>query len=177
MDLPALPDGAHSVTVALTWTGNVRGYPSNNETVYFRIDSNEPEPPPITVMDSTSPKISLLAPMGVYNSYTVPLSFTLYETISKAYYSLDGMDNITVNGNITLTGIASGEHSLILYAEDGAGNVGTSETAFFTVAEEMKQQPQQPMEPFPIELVLTVPAAFAVTAGIILLFHFKKRKR
>jgi hypothetical protein len=175
LELPELSEGSHSLTVVLTWTGNVRGYPSNNETVYFTIDSNGDDPNPNPIVDSTAPNISNLSVRaGVYNSIDIPLSFTTDEAISKACYSLDGMDNVTINGNTTLTGLTSGEHSLMLYAEDEAGNIGAAESVLFTVEQEKKLQNP---EPFPTALVITISGASLAVAGIVLLVYFKRRKR
>lgn len=171
MDLPALPDGSHSVTVVLTWTGGVRGYPSNNDTAHFRIDSDEPNPPPIRIIDSNPPKISLLMPMGFYNSSDIQLSFTVDEAFSKAYYSLDEMDNVTIIGNITLSGLSNGLHNVTVYASDLTGNVGASETILFNVS--VQQSPQ----PFPTKLVITASGASIVVVTAALLVYFKKRKR
>jgi len=60
--------------------------------------------------------------------------------------------------------LANGEHNLTVYATDEAGNMGASETIYFSVA-----------EPFPTTLVMASVITVSV-AGIALLVYFKKRK-
>jgi hypothetical protein len=79
-------------------------------------------------------------------------------------YSLDGDDNVTVAGNATLTGLAYGYHNVTVYAIDKLGNIGTSETVFFTLS-----------EPFPTTLVVAFVLIVAVVC-IGLTVYFKKRK-
>jgi len=109
-------------------------------------------------------------------------------TLSWVGYSLDGKENVTVNqeillqsslashdkvwkGNLTVTGLSSGSHSLVVYAKDGAGNTGASATTEFTVAEET--QAAALLVAWGTAAILV--SAVAVSAG--LLFYFKKRKR
>jgi hypothetical protein len=87
------------------------------------------------IIDAFSPRIHILSPEpSVYNVSEVPLTFTLNEPASQRVYCVDGLANVTVSGNTTLTGLSGGEHTVMLYAWDAAGNVGTSETVTFTVA-------------------------------------------
>jgi hypothetical protein len=46
-------------------------------------------------------------------------------------YCLDGKTNVTITGNITLTGLANGLHNLTIYANDTIGNMGNSENINF----------------------------------------------
>ena len=41
--------------------------------------------------------------------------------------------NVTISGNTTLTGFDDGSHYIIVYANDTAGNMGASNTVYFTV--------------------------------------------
>lgn len=59
------------------------------------------------------------------------LTFTAREPTSWIGYSLDEQENITVLGNIVLTGLFVCSHYLIVYANDAAGNPGASETIYF----------------------------------------------
>ncbi len=101
------------------------------------------------------PIISLVEPQNsIYAQSRVPLTFTInqpvildptmlnfslggltatYPDVSWVGYSLDGQTNKTVIGNITLSGLTSGTHNVTVYAEDVYGNIGSSETIFFTV--------------------------------------------
>ena len=117
-------------------------------------------------IDTTPPKVSILSLENkTYSTSAIPLDFVTNEPISQSTYSLDGQENETVTGNTTLTGLANGEHNLTVYAKDEAGNMGASETIWFSVA-----------EPLPIALVSVASAASIVVVSAILLFHFKKRK-
>ena len=48
-------------------------------------------------------------------------------------YCLDSLANVTIAGNTTISGLSEGTHSLVVYANDTAGNTVKSETVFFTV--------------------------------------------
>jgi hypothetical protein len=81
----------------------------------------------------TSPKLSLLSPQSqMYNESEVPLIFEVNRP-TVCSYSLDGAGNYSLAGNTTLTEIAEGQHSIVIYAKDPAGNEGKSDTVFFNV--------------------------------------------
>ena len=82
-------------------------------------------------------------------------------------YSLDGKENVTITGNVTLTGFSSGSHNIRAYANDTFGNMGASETVSFTI--------QQPFPVATIAAVSVVVAIVVVVAG--LLVYQKKHKR
>jgi hypothetical protein len=48
-------------------------------------------------------------------------------------YSLDEQTNVTITGNIILSGLSDGSHSLIIYVRDTAGNTGASGIVYFAV--------------------------------------------
>ena len=99
-----------------------------------------------------------------YEASDVPLVFAVNRTVSKLSYSLDGADNVIVDGNTTLCGLPNGEHCITIYATDIVGNTGVSETVYFTVE-----------VPFPSIMVIA-PITTAVVIGMGLLVYFKKRK-
>jgi hypothetical protein len=119
-------------------------------------------------VDMTPPSVTVLSLQSkAYGTSDVPLKFTVNEPVTQSRYSLDGQDNVTVAGNTTLTGLSVGEHTVTVYAADVAGNVGSSGSITFTVAEPGS---------FP-----TAPVAAASVATVVevagLLVYFKKRKR
>ena len=82
----------------------------------------------------TPPAITILSPENqTYDGRLVPLSFTLndYSPISWMGYSLDGQANTTVTGNVTLN-VGAGSHSMVVYANDTGGNMGSSGTVYFS---------------------------------------------
>jgi len=102
-----LSDGVHTITV---YANDTAGNMGHSDTVYFTID---------TVL----PLIEVLSPEN----------FTLSEATTWMGYSLDGQTNVTVSGNTTLAGLSDGVHTITVYAEDTAGNMGASNTVYFTV--------------------------------------------
>jgi hypothetical protein len=118
-------------------------------------------------IDTIPPSVSVF-PIGneTYAEPEVPLNFTVNESTLKISYVLDGMDNVTVEGNTTLSGLSNGEHSVTVYAWDAAGNIGASETVTFTI-----------VEPFPTLPVATVSTASITATGAGLLVYFRKRRR
>jgi N-acetylneuraminic acid mutarotase len=112
------------------------------------------------------PKIAIAYPENAtYTSGNVSLDFTVNKQSVWLGYSIDGQENITVGGNVTLTGLSAGLHNITVYAKDEFGNIGTSETVTFNVA-----------NPFPIAPVAAASGASVAIIGIGLLVYFKKRK-
>jgi hypothetical protein len=117
--------------------------------------------------DSVPPRISVSSPVHrVYNVSSVPLVFSICEASSSMSYSLDGQDNVTVAGNVTLSGLPNGSHNLTVYVTDRSGNFGASETMFFDV---------DVPEPFPAVPVAAASGASVAVVGLGLLVYFRKR--
>jgi hypothetical protein len=153
-----LTEGLHNLTVRGVFIYS--RFPSDlynitaesESTVFFRIDF-------------VPQNVSILMPENsTYAPYGVPLQFFIDEPPSWTGYSLDGQENVTVTGNVTLPELAIGQHTLTFYANDTAGNPAASETITFSV------------EPFPTTLIIATVMIVAV-AGIGLIIYFKKRKR
>jgi hypothetical protein len=136
-----------------------------NQTFYATVEEYTP-----FGYGTVPPKIAVVSPeVGNYTSGTVSLAFTVNKPATWMGYSLDEQDNVTVTGNVTLTGLAVGLHNVTMYAKDEVGNIGASEMLIFNITEE-------PPEPFP---VVSVAAASVVSAGVIavgLVLYFRKRK-
>ena len=103
---------------------------------------------------------------------SVPLVFSVKvlsvdKTVDWTGYCLDGQCNITLAGDTTLTGLSSGLHRLVVYANDTFGNMGASGILIFTI--------QQPM---PLITALAfggvVVAVLAVVGTVI---YFRTRHR
>jgi len=63
----------------------------------------------------------------------VALSYTVDRSTSWTGYSLDNEANVTIKGNTELFNLSQGAHSIIVYANDSAGNMGCSNKVFFSV--------------------------------------------
>lgn len=158
-----LSEGNHSVTIyqGYFYTGKWQRYEiALWTTAEFLIDTG----PPILKILETGTNTS---------SRLVPLNFTINEPASWMAYSLDQQTNVTIRGNITLGWVSEGSHNLIVYANDTAGNMVSSQTVHFTVGTEREPQP----EPFPTALAITASGASIVVVAATLLVYFKKRKR
>jgi len=85
-------------------------------------------------VDTIAPAVSVLSPEDTtYAASDVALTFTVDEPASWMGYSLDGSASVTVTENTTLTSLSDGAHSVVVYASDIAGNIGSSDIAYFTV--------------------------------------------
>lgn len=119
-----------------------------------------------TVLEAIPTEITVLSPLNqTYYESKLSLNFTTNKPLSWVGYSLDGKDNVTIDGNTTLTELPNGLHKITVYANNTYGNLVDPETIFFTV------------EPFPV-IFVAVSAIVVVVAviGVGLLFYFKKRK-
>jgi hypothetical protein len=147
-ELSGLAEGAHGLVVYVNDTfGNL----VSADTVYFSVDT-------------VPPNIVILLPENTsYGEKDIQSVFTVDEPVTWIGYSLDGQDNVTVTGNVTLAVLPEGSHSLTFYATDLVENTGVSETVYFVIA------------PFPTVLVVAVAVTItiAVAAGYLLI---KRRK-
>ena len=148
--LPRLPEGGHSIVLYAT---DLAGNVGASDIIHFTVDISKPT-------------ISLLSPQNqTYATTEVMLNFTLNENASWTGYSLDGQENVTVTGNITLTDMAYGSHRITIYANDTYGNMAASETIHFSVA-----------EPFPVIWIAAVTAIIA-GSGVALLVTFQRTRK
>jgi len=156
--LTGLSQGAHNVTVWVSVYQFMLSYDNYEGAVLSTVSFN---------IDSIPPHVTILSPENkAYNTSDVPLDFTVNKTASQITYSLDGNENITATGNMTLTQLSNGAHNVTVYATDEAGNVGASETVHFSV---------DAPAPFPTTLVIAPIAS--VVVGVGLLVYFKKRHK
>jgi len=114
--------------------------------------------------DTDPPVISILSPQNItYDVSSAPLEFVVDEELSWAGYSLDTQQNVTVSGNTTLTTLANGAHTLVLYAKDVAGNTARSEVVFSVEVPEDRS------------LTWIIAAAVGVAAAcVVLLLYLRK---
>jgi parallel beta-helix repeat protein len=119
------------------------------------------------VAGSTVPSVSVLSPENkTYDATSVPLTFAISEKASWVCYSLDGQDYVTSNENTTLTGLAEGSHSMVVYAYDMARNVGASKLVYFEVS-----TPKPPLA------IIGFAVVGVLTGGGVLLVCLRKIKR
>jgi hypothetical protein len=157
--LPELTEGLHNLTVCVVfdYPSDTNAFESHHteskSSVYFRIDT-------------VAQNISILMPENsTYNPTEVPLQFFIDEPASWTGYSLDGQENVTVTGNMTLPELSVGQHNLTLYAEDEAGNPTASGTVTFDV-----------VESFPTALVVATSGVCVAVVGLSLLVFFKRKR-
>jgi hypothetical protein len=130
--LPKLSEGPHKLTVHLqiVYVPPIGDF-VDEVTVYFSVGNNKPN---ITLHSLDD---------AVFNQSSVPLNFTVNKPTSWMAYCLDNGTQTTIAGNTTLT-VASGNHTIIVYANDTDGNMGQSEMTHFMVqlpaTEELKTE-------------------------------------
>ena len=114
--------------------------------------------------------IAILSPKNLdYNTTEVPLVFTLSAPADWMGYSLDSQEKVAIAGNITLTGLSNGSHSLTVSANDTYGFV-IDEVYFSVTAHET--QPQETT----LITVTVASAASATVVGVGLLFYLKRKR-
>ena len=160
-DLTGIPEGNHVILVQAT-----EEVP-NPDLLFLPVEYTSYAFVNFTV-DTTPPSVSILSPeASTYDTSDVPLNFTVNESFSQVMYSLDGQGNVTVSGNMTLTELSDGAHNIVVYAWDDAGNVGASETVYFSI--------KQP-EAFPTLLVVAI-VVIVVVVCVLLLLYLRRHRR
>lgn len=107
--------------------------------------------------------VSVLSPKSeIYSTSDVSLMFSVNEPISWIGYSLDGQAEVTIAGNITLSGLSMGEHNLTVSAQDLTGQNWSSDIIEFTIEAR-----------FPTELIIAS-VAVVVVVCVGFLVYFKR---
>lgn len=115
-------------------------------------------------VDTFAPQITVLSPENrSYGGSDIQSTFTVDEPVSWMGYSLDGQDNVTITGNVTLAVLSEGSHEVTFYAIDIVGNSGASRTVYFEIAS------------FPTVLIVAVAVTITITAAAAYLL-LKRRK-
>ncbi len=145
--LLGLSQGAHRI---ILYANDSQGNTGYSNIAYFSVDS-------------IPPVIGIISPQNKsYSSTDMELTLTINKEVSHLAYSLDGKENQTIIGNVTLPSLLSGSHRLTVYATDLFGN-SDSQTVYFNI------------DPFPFITVTAVVAiaVIALAAGYI---FYKRRK-
>jgi len=122
--LSGLSEGSHIIVVFAT---DLVGNTGASSTIQFTISI-----PPV---DTNPPIIVITSPESTnYTITMVVLDFAINEATSWIGYSLDGQDNVTITGNIVLSGLSEGSHNVIVFATDSAGNTGASDLVQFAIS-------------------------------------------
>jgi hypothetical protein len=167
VDIPNLPNGIHQLTLFANGICNIdnNGLTSWNTSLLPISFSVYNSPPPTIV--SFSPQKTSYEITNVTRG-SIPLDFNIDKTTSWMGYSLDNQDNVTLTGNSTLTGLAYGNHTLTIFANDTLGNMGVSSTTNFTISKPKAIQASY--------LAVIVVVAALLIAVVLLLLYRRHRK-
>jgi hypothetical protein len=128
LDVSGLAAGKHRINIVATGDYNL-----DNDFVKPLNYSFAPIIFHVRIM--TPPDILILSPQNkTYHEADIPLSFAVDTATSWIGYRLDGQNAETISANSTLTGLPDGSHSLVVYANDTVGNMGSSQKVTFTIA-------------------------------------------
>jgi len=97
----------------------------------------------------------------------VLLEFGLSRRVVWMGYSLDGAKNVTVGGNVSLSGLSEGIHFVQVFVEDEFSNVGVSDVLNFSVVVAEGEE----VDVFPVVLagLVVLVVVFVVVGGVVLL--------
>ena len=146
-ELLNLSQGAHNI---ILYANDSLGNMGSSNRVFFS-------------WDTIPPNIVIMLPQNQsYGSTDIQLTFEVNKTATWLAYSLDGQQNVTIIGNVTLPALSNGSHRLTVYATDEVGNTG-SKTVYFNIAS------------FPTVTIVGVAATITIVlaAGYLL---FERRK-
>jgi len=164
INLTGLSDGLHSLIVRAEGECLYSTGPGSWSSTIVVGNSSET----IFIVDTIPPTVTLISPkINVYNTTEIPLNFIVSEP-SQIKYSLNALNNVTTEGNSTLSGLSYGNHNITVYALDAAGRTGASETVSFTITKP---------EFFPIVPVAAVVVIVIALAMVISLLLFRRHRR
>ena len=171
-DLKVPTEGKHNITFWAAETGSYqvnvgKRFPALEGINIYTFHINSSKTVTFTV-DNSPPEIRILSIENkTYNTPSVPLVFALDESNTQLSYSIDGLPNRTIVGNSSIAGLQNGKHNVTVYAQDGFGNRGMSETVFFIV--------DAPTFPVMIIVVAGVVTIGLTATGV--LVYFRRRRK
>jgi len=122
-----------NLTLGDTWMCSVRTYDGNSYSNWE--NSNN-----LTIIDITSPNVSIMSPNSTFNYISLEVDFNVTvfdnENVSMCFYSLDNSTNVTmteVNDSYFWDeppSLGPGYHDLDYYCNDTSNNWGTNYTNF-----------------------------------------------
>jgi N-acetylneuraminic acid mutarotase len=78
------------------------------------------------------PTVQILSPEN--KTYTQALlHFTVNRATNWIAYSIDNSANVTIKADVELSGLIDGGHFITVYANDSQGNIGVSNTVYFSI--------------------------------------------
>lgn len=114
-----ISNGQHEIII---FANDTLGNMGSSERVFFSIDV-------------LGPQITIIIPLNqTYSTRDIQLVFITDESVDRVSYVLDGKEELSISGNITLPALTDGSHWVTVFAVDEYGNSNTSETIFFTVS-------------------------------------------
>ena len=131
--LSNLTEGFHYLKLCTFVTYDWRPDPviTSSITAYFEVNT-------------LTPCVQILSPnQPDYNTSYIPLVF-IAAKLSTFKYAIDEQANITIAGNLTLTGLGDGSHCLIIYGKDAAENTEISDKVWFNVKTKSSVQTPTP---------------------------------
>jgi N-acetylneuraminic acid mutarotase len=81
---------------------------------------------------TVAPKVQITSPENKTYS-NVTLSYKTNRGTQWRGYSLDNNQNVTIKKETNLLGLSEGNHNITIYANDSLGNMGSSNTVFFSI--------------------------------------------
>jgi len=114
-----------------TMPGETKATPSASPTATPQLTSVPTSTPKGASGGAPSSSVSIISPENnqTYTSNNVNFTFAVESTNVQISYSLDGYGGV-ISGNMTLTGISFGNHTLWVYARDSAGKMNGTEVTF-----------------------------------------------
>lgn len=112
--LITVPEGSNSLTV---WVNSTDGDVSSSSIINF-------------IVDVTKPSVRIYSPLNVtYNNASLSLNYTVSDAnLHSVWYEYNGV-NTTLTGNTTFTA-SEGQNTLVLWANDDAGNENSTTVSF-----------------------------------------------
>lgn len=127
--------GNHTLAI-ITFKGITKGQ-SAISFVTLKVTDPQAEPIPsvgvggLFLVGNPVPVITVISPKNVtYNTLSVNLTVELNKPVVWIGYSLDEGANATAGQDLT---VSEGQHSLVVYANDSAGQMGASDKLYFSV--------------------------------------------
>lgn len=81
---------------------------------------------------TVAPKVQIISPDNKTYS-NVTLSYKINRGTQWIGYSIDNYPNVTIKTETNLLGLSEGDHKVTIYANDSLGNMGSSNTVFFSI--------------------------------------------